>query len=123
MMLISLRERSRELSLLRAIGATRRQIGIVITLEGALYGLLGGLLGLLTGAGVLLIYIFIAGGNMFGFPDFPVAEAAWNTLEATLPSGIIALIAAPILTSLACLPALRSIAKRGSLESLRVVEA
>ncbi len=123
MMLISLRERSREFSLLRAIGATRRQIGVVITLEGALYGLLGGLLGLLTGAGVLLIYILIAGGNMFGFPDFPVAEAAWNTLEATLPSGIIALIAAPILTSLACLPAVRSIAKRDSLEALRVVEA
>ena len=123
MMLISLRERSREFALLRAIGATRRQIGIVVMVEGGLYGLLGGALGLATGAGVLWIYIHIAGGNMFGFSNFPVAEAAWNTLRATIPSAVLALLAAPLLTSLACLPAVRALMNRDDLEKLRGVEA
>lgn len=122
MMLISLRERSREFSLLRAIGATRRQIGLIVTVEGGLYGLLGGALGLFTGAGILWIYIYIAGGNMFGFPDFPVAEAAWNTLEATIPSAILTLLAAPLLTSLSCLPAVRAILNQDNLEELRGIE-
>jgi putative ABC transport system permease protein len=122
MMLISLRERSREFSLLRAIGATRRQIGLIVTVEGGLYGLLGGALGLFTGAGILWIYIHIAGGNMFGFPDFPVAEAAWNTLEATIPSAILTLLAAPLLTSLSCLPAVRAILNQDNLEELRGIE-
>jgi putative ABC transport system permease protein len=122
MMLINLRERSRELLLLRAIGATRRQVGTMITTEGALYGFLGALVGLFTGAGVITIYISIAGGNMFGFPDFPVVEATLNTLMAALPDGLLALIAAPALTAIACLPTLPSGTRRKAPASLRDAE-
>lgn len=49
---ISVAQRRTEIGILRAAGATRRQIVRLFTLEGALFGLVGGLLGL--GLGTLL---------------------------------------------------------------------
>ena len=44
-------ERRRELGLLRAVGATQRDVRMVVLGEAALIGLIGGLLGVLLGIG------------------------------------------------------------------------
>lgn len=55
-LLISVRERRREIGLLKAIGGTALQVGLLFLLEAAGYGALGGLLGL--GLGVVMIRFF-----------------------------------------------------------------
>ena len=105
---ISLNERAHEFSLLRALGATRTQIRSMVAAEAACYGLLGGVLGLVTGGGLVALYVAIAGGSVFGFTDFPLGEALWNTLRPSLTSGLLALVLAPGITTLASLPMLNA---------------
>ncbi len=52
-LLVSVRERRREIGLIKAVGGTSCQVGLLFLLEAAAYALLGGLLG--TGFGSLLI--------------------------------------------------------------------
>ncbi len=99
--LVSILERQRELALLRALGATRRQITGLIVSESAVTGLLGALLGLLAGWGTIAIYTLTYGGVTFGLVDLPlwtaVAEVTWPALRGGLPG----LAAAPVLAALA----------------------
>lgn len=66
-MLVSVRERRREIGLMKAIGATAGQIGLMFLLESACYALLGGALGILLGMALI---------GVFG---------RWIGLEAVLP--------------------------------------
>lgn len=52
-LLVSVRERRREIGLLKALGAGERQVGLIFLLEAAAYAALGGLLGLVLGAGMI----------------------------------------------------------------------
>lgn len=52
-LLMSVRERRREIGLMKALGATQAQVGLIFLLEAAGYAFLGGLAGLLLG-GVLI---------------------------------------------------------------------
>lgn len=55
-LLISVRERRREIGLLKAIGATSRQVALLFLLEAAAYASLGGLLGILLGLGMTALF-------------------------------------------------------------------
>ncbi len=106
--LVSLLERQRELALLRALGATRRQLTGLIVGESAITGLLGALLGMLAGWGTIAIYALTYGGVTFGLVDLPlwtaVAEVTWPALRGGLPG----LVAAPVLAAIAAFFVVRS---------------
>ncbi|MGB2894647.1 MAG: FtsX-like permease family protein [Anaerolineales bacterium] len=104
--LISVSERRREYAVLRAAGATRRQVNAIVVVEGLLFGLIGSGVGILVGAGVVIIYIVITGGSAFGYPDFPVWEVALASIRPALAHGFLALAVSPLLVALAAwLPA------------------
>ena len=55
-LLISVRARRREIGLLKAFGATSRQVALLFLLEAAAYAALGGLLGILLGLGMTALF-------------------------------------------------------------------
>lgn len=52
-LLVSVRERRREIGLIKAIGGTSRQVGALFLLEAVCYSLLGGLLGIILGMAMI----------------------------------------------------------------------
>ncbi len=52
-LLVSVRERRREIGLIKAVGGTAGQVGLLFLLEAAAYALFGGLLGVLVGAALI----------------------------------------------------------------------
>jgi putative ABC transport system permease protein len=103
---MSVTERQRELGLLRAVGATRRQVKRVVVGEAALLGVIGGGLGLVVGVGVVVIIVVTYGGNSWGVPDLDLWGAAWRSARATLLNGLVGLFAAPLICAAAAwLPA------------------
>jgi len=54
-LIVSVLKRSREIGILKAIGARRRQILTVFTIEGLVIGVLGSILGAALGSGVILL--------------------------------------------------------------------
>jgi putative ABC transport system permease protein len=116
--LISVSERRREYGILRAAGATRRQVNTTVVVEGLLLGLIGACMGILVGAGVVGIYIVVSGGSAFGFPDFPVWEVAIASIQSALSRGILALIVSPWLVALAAWLPTRTALKGSVVETL-----
>ncbi|MGN0778090.1 MAG: ABC transporter permease [Aristaeellaceae bacterium] len=70
-LLVSVRERRREIGLLKALGSTSGQVAALFLLEAMDYALLGGLLGLALGTGMIVLF-----GRMIG-------------LNASLTAGIV----------------------------------
>lgn len=70
----SILERTRELGVLRAVGAMRRQVQRIILIEGGIMGVVGGLCGLVAGVGLAVILIFVINRQVFGW-----------TLQMTVP--------------------------------------
>lgn len=66
-MLVSVTERTREIGILKALGATRRDILVQFLLEAGMLSLLGGLIGIASGA-------LLAHGVASLIPDFPPAS-------------------------------------------------
>lgn len=92
-LLVSVRERRREIGLIKALGGTSRQVGLIFLLEAAVYALLGGLLGLALGAGMIRLC------------------GAWIGLDAglTLGTALPVLLAAALLgAAFGVAPALRA---------------
>jgi ABC-type lipoprotein release transport system permease subunit len=67
-------ERRRELGLLRAVGATQRDVRMVVLGEAALIGLIGGLLGVALGAGIAAA---VDWGSLHYLPRFPYKPTSW----------------------------------------------
>lgn len=65
-MLVSVRERTREIGVRRAVGAKRRHILTQFLLEAVVISLLGGLIGLLLGAGIIF-------GARMAVPSLPIS--------------------------------------------------
>ena len=79
-LLVSVRERRREIGLLKALGATSAQVGLIFLLEAAAYALLGGLLGTLLGAGMIRLF----GGWVGLTAQLTPAETLLTLLAAAL---------------------------------------
>ena len=60
-------ERRREISILRAIGASRRQIEALVLWEAAIIGLLGSFLGIIAGLVLAAILSYVINVSFFGW--------------------------------------------------------
>lgn len=100
-LLLSVRERRREIGLIKAIGGTSGQVCVLFLLEAAAYAALGGVLGLLLGAGMI---------RLFG---------AWIGLDASLRIGT----ALPVLAAGAILGVAFGVAPAVKAARLEPVEA
>jgi len=116
--MMSVAERRRELSLLRAVGATRRQVTAVVTGEAALMGLVGGLVGLVAGAGVTVILAVVYGGNSWGVPDLDLWGAACRAVRPALFNGLVGLAVAPLVCAAAAWLPVRAILRGSAVETL-----
>ncbi|MFE3648647.1 ABC transporter permease [Streptomyces sp. NPDC059152] len=128
-MLIS--QRSREIALLRAVGASRRQVVRSVLVEAALLGLVSSVVGFALGAGIAVGLRAVLDANGAGFPDGPVVVSPAavlsslgvgvlvTVLAAWLPSRKAARIA-PVeaLSSVEAAPAARSLVVRNTLGGL-----
>jgi putative ABC transport system permease protein len=84
-MLVSVRERTREIGVRRAVGATRRTIMLQFLTEAVVIASLGGLIGLGLGAGILgLTRLFV--------PGLPVQLSPWIALTALGFSGLVGIL-------------------------------
>ncbi|MCC7386148.1 MAG: ABC transporter permease [Deltaproteobacteria bacterium] len=81
-MLVSVKERTREIGVRRAVGARRRDILLQFLVESVMVSMIGGLLGL--GLGYLIIEIAAQVE-----PDLPVRLTAWNVLMAVSFSALV----------------------------------
>ena len=70
----SIIERTRELGVLRAVGATRQRVQRIILIEGGIMGVVGGGCGLVAGMCLSIILIFVINRQVFGW-----------TLQMTIP--------------------------------------
>jgi len=118
---ISVTERRRELGLLRAIGATQRQVRGVVTGEAALVGLLGGAIGVLGGLGFIVILATTYGGNAWGITDLDVWAAAGRAIRPALINSLFGLIAAPLVSALAAWIPTRVLLRGSALDLSREV--
>jgi putative ABC transport system permease protein len=85
LMLVSVSERRREVGLLKALGATRRQIVTVFLLEAALISSAGGVFGMAVGLGT--------GGSIRQIvTDFPVQPPGWAVAAALVVSVSVGLL-------------------------------
>lgn len=117
--LVSILERRRELGLLRAVGATRRQVAWLVVGEAALVGLLGALLGILAGLGTSAIYALTYGGITFGLVDLPLWPAVGEIVWPALRNGLPGLVAAPLLAGVAAWLAARAVLRGPAIEMLQ----
>jgi putative ABC transport system permease protein len=70
----SILERTRELGVLRAVGATRQRVRRIMLIEGGIMGLISGICGLVAGVCLSFILIFVINRQVFGW-----------TLQMTIP--------------------------------------
>jgi putative ABC transport system permease protein len=76
-MLVSVRERTREVGIRKAVGATRRDIGFQFAMEAITLSCFGGLLGVLLAHGGTLIMRWF-------YPTFPMSASLWSVVVACL---------------------------------------
>lgn len=84
-MLVSVSERTREIGLLKALGAGRRQILAAFLVESSLLSTMGGLLGLATGWALVAILV----GLFPALPASPPAWAVWAALGVSVGVGVL----------------------------------
>jgi putative ABC transport system permease protein len=84
-MLVSVAERRGEIGVLKALGASPRQVLVLFLTEAAVLSILGGLLGLSIGAGLLRVFTLL-------YPNFPVHAPAW-AIAASLALAVVVGIA------------------------------
>ncbi|MGW7491949.1 ABC transporter permease [Streptomyces sp. NPDC054786] len=112
-MLIS--QRSREIALMRAVGASRRQVVRSVLAEAGLLGLLSSVIGFGLGAGIAVGLRAVLDANGAGFPDGPVIISPAAVLSS-LAVGVVVTVLAAWLPS-------RKAAKIAPVEALNTVEA
>jgi putative ABC transport system permease protein len=88
---LSVTERTREIGLLRAVGARRRSVWSMITLESVIIALFGALIGIVLGVGLGAALVTALSSFGFGAPVIPVMWLIVYTVLATL-AGIAAAV-------------------------------
>ena len=73
-LVLSVHERTREIGMLRAIGATRRQLGQMVRYESVITAVIGGVLGTLVGIAMGYVIVTHLGGDGLVFSS---VAAAW----------------------------------------------
>jgi putative ABC transport system permease protein len=86
-------QRSRELALLRAVGATRRQLAASVRLEAALTGGLGAIVGMLLGLGVGVVLVNTSAGLLPGLPPTSATITPVALVAGPLVGVVLALFA------------------------------
>ncbi|OKI09265.1 ABC transporter [Streptomyces sp. CB02923] len=112
-MLIS--QRSREIALMRAIGASRRQVVRSVLAEAGLLGLVSSVIGFALGTGIAVTMRSVLNANGAGFPDGPLVISPGAVLSA-LGVGVLVTVLAAWLPS-------RKAAKIAPVEALNTVDA
>ncbi|MFI0713272.1 ABC transporter permease [Streptomyces inhibens] len=112
-MLIS--QRSREIALLRAVGASRRQVVRSVLAEAGLLGLISSVVGFALGTGIAVGLRAVLDANGAGFPDGPLIISS-NAVLSALGVGVVVTVLAAWLPS-------RKAAKIAPVEALSSVEA
>jgi hypothetical protein len=97
-MIMSILERTREIGIMKAIGAEDREIKLIFFVEAAVLGLVGGVIGVLAAWGIdaianRLAYRFILKPQGASFVDF-VSLPLWLTVGAILFALIVSIVAA-----------------------------
>ncbi|MCP4541956.1 MAG: FtsX-like permease family protein [Chloroflexi bacterium] len=115
---MSVAERRRELGLLRAVGATRRQTMVVVAGEAALIGLVGGIVGLVAGAGLTVIFCLAYGGIPFGLVDLDLWRGAWQSVQPALVNGLIGIVIAPVVSAMVAWTSSRSLLRGSAIETM-----
>ena len=91
----SVRERTREIGVLRAVGATRGDVAAVVLAEAAATGLAGGVIGVALARAVALLLDRVA---RTGLPDFPFKPQTFFHFEAVhMVAGVAVALAAALL--------------------------
>ena len=83
-LLVSVRERRREIGVMKAVGGTSAQVGLLFLMEAACYALLGGLLGIVLGSGMIRLF-----GSWIGLPAALTLRTALPTLIGASLLGMI----------------------------------
>jgi putative ABC transport system permease protein len=117
--LLSVTERRRELGQFRALGATRGQVRALVLGEAVVVGVVGGLLGLAAGAGLVVIFATVYGGNSLGVAGYAPWPAAWRSLAPALRTGLAGLLAAPVVCAVAAYAPAAGLLGGSALETLR----
>ncbi|MFF8368533.1 ABC transporter permease [Streptomyces lydicus] len=112
-MLIS--QRSREIALMRAIGASRRQVVRSVLAEAGLLGLVSSVVGFALGTGIAVTMRAVLDANGAGFPDGPLVIRPTAVLSA-LAVGVLVTVLSAWLPS-------RKAAKIAPVEALNTVDA
>lgn len=97
-LLVSVRERRREIGLIKAIGGTSRQVGLLFLMEAVCYALLGGVLGVVLGMGMVRFFGAVIGLN--------AVLTVYTAVPAVLIAGILGILfgVAPALRAAGMLP-------------------
>ncbi|WP_275558782.1 ABC transporter permease [Streptomyces sp. 5-6(2022)] len=87
-------QRSREMALMRAVGADRRQVTRSVLIEAALLGLCAGAAGFVLGIGVAVGIRQLFGATGSGFPDGPLIVSPRTVLVSFLVGVVVTMLAA-----------------------------
>ena len=89
-------QRTRELAMLRAVGATGRQVTRMVIVEAVIVGVVGSAIGVLVGIGLALVLKSLFGAFGFGFPEGPLTVEVRTVLVA-MTVGVFITVASAIL--------------------------
>lgn len=117
--MMSVTERRCELGLLRAVGATHRQVTAVVVGEAALMGLVGGGLGLIAGVGLTAIFGLSFGGIPFGLMDLDLWNAIGRGIQPVLLSGLLGITITPLVSAGAAWLTSRSTLRDSAIQALQ----
>ncbi len=88
-MLMAVMERTREIGIMKAVGATNTIILSLFLVESALIGLIGGIIGVFLGIGIAFLASFAAAYSGFPFNAFPSLELIAGALIFSLIVGMV----------------------------------